>query len=87
MSDDQILSQINSPEQLKKLTLPQLDKLAAEIREMIIETVSNNGGHLAPSLGTVDLTLALYSVFNPAKDKIIWDAFLSARSLPAMLLA
>ena len=73
MSDDQILSQINSPEQLKKLTLPQMDKLAAEIREMIIETVSNNGGHLAPSLGTVDLTLALYSVFNPAKDKIIWD--------------
>ena len=73
MSDDQILSQINSSEQLKKLTLPQLDKLAAEIREMIIETVSNNGGHLAPSLGTVDLTLALYSVFNPAKDKIIWD--------------
>ena len=40
MSDDQILSQINSSEQLKKLTLPQLDKLAAEIREMIIETVS-----------------------------------------------
>ena len=59
MSDDQILSQINSPEQHKKLTLPQMDKLAAEIREMIIETVSNNGGHLAPSLGTVDLTLAL----------------------------
>ena len=40
---------------------------------MIIDTCADNGGHLAPSLGTVDLTLALYSVFNPQQDKIIWD--------------
>ena len=48
-------------------------ELAKEIRELILSTVANNGGHLAPSLGTVELTLALFSVFNFETDKIVWD--------------
>ncbi len=69
----QILDSIQSPEQLKRLTLRQLETLAVEIRQLILETVSQNGGHLAPSLGTVDLTLALHSVFQCPNDKIVWD--------------
>lgn len=70
---EQILDSIKSPADIKKLSLPHLQSLAAELRRMIIDTCAKNGGHLAPSLGTVDLTLALYSVFNPEKDRIIWD--------------
>ena len=50
-----------------------LNELAAEIREYMIEVISKNGGHLAPNLGVVELTLALHKVFNCPKDKIIWD--------------
>jgi len=67
------LDQVNSPEDLKKIPLENLKKLAEEIREKIITVVSKNGGHLAPSLGVVELTLALHYVFNSPKDKIIWD--------------
>lgn len=67
------IDRVNSPSDLKRLGLPQLKKLAAEIREEILATVSTNGGHLAPSLGVVELTLALHIVFNMPKDKIIWD--------------
>lgn len=70
---EQILDSIKGPADIKKLSLPHLQSLAAELRRMIIDTCAKNGGHLAPSLGTVDLTLALYSVFNPEKDRIIWD--------------
>ena len=68
-----ILDSINSPADLKNLTVEQLEVLAQEMREFICEVVSKNGGHLAPSLGVVELSLALHSVFNCPKDKIIWD--------------
>ncbi len=68
-----LLENNHSPEAIKKLSLEQKTKLAHEVREKIVNTVSKNGGHLAPSLGVVDLTIALLSVFDPLKDKIIWD--------------
>jgi 1-deoxy-D-xylulose-5-phosphate synthase len=68
-----ILERIDSPADLKHLTIQEMEKLAAEIRKKIIETVSKTGGHLAPSLGVVELTLALHYVFDTPRDKIIWD--------------
>jgi len=68
-----MLEQINSPEDVKKLTLEQKKQLAEEIRKYIIEVVSENGGHLASNLGVVELTIALHSIFNVPEDKIIWD--------------
>lgn len=68
-----ILDTIENPQQLKDLSLHQLEKLALEIRSFIIENVAATGGHLAPSLGVVDLTIALHRVFNCPKDKIVWD--------------
>jgi len=67
------LDQINSPADLKKLDVPELASLAKELREFMINVISKTGGHLAPSLGTVELTLALHYVFNTPDDKIIWD--------------
>ncbi|MCK4426916.1 MAG: 1-deoxy-D-xylulose-5-phosphate synthase, partial [candidate division Zixibacteria bacterium] len=67
------LDQVNSPEDLKKIPIENLGELAEEIREKIITVVSKNGGHLAPSLGAVEFTLALHYVFDSPKDKIIWD--------------
>ncbi|KAF1086524.1 1-deoxy-D-xylulose-5-phosphate synthase [Sporotomaculum syntrophicum] len=67
------LDQINSPRDVRALTLAQLDRLAGEIREEIIGTVAKNGGHLASNLGVVELTLALHCVFETPQDKIIWD--------------
>jgi len=67
------LPKINSPKDLKKLKISQLKVLAEEIREVIIDTVAKNGGHLAPNLGVVELTLALHYVFDSPQDKIIWD--------------
>ena len=55
---DKILDRVNSPLDLKTLTLVEMNQLAAEIRQMIIEVVSKNGGHLAPNLGAVELTIA-----------------------------
>lgn len=68
-----LLEKINSPDDLKKLDIDQLPRLAREMREFIINTVSKNGGHLASSLGVVELTIALHYVLNSPKDKIIWD--------------
>jgi len=68
-----ILEGINSPADLKRLGFDELNQLAAEIRKLIIETVSKNGGHLAPSLGVVELTISLHYVFDTPEDKIIWD--------------
>ena len=68
-----LLDKIDSPSDLKGLSLDKLNLLADEIRRKIIETVSKTGGHLAPSLGVVELTLALHYVFNAPADKIIWD--------------
>ncbi len=70
---EKLLDRIDSPEQLRTLTVEQLTQLAGELREFIIQTVSKTGGHLAPSLGTIELTLALYSVFNLPVDKVVWD--------------
>ncbi|MBI4844019.1 MAG: 1-deoxy-D-xylulose-5-phosphate synthase [Nitrospirae bacterium] len=67
------IEKIKSTDDLKRLTLEELDELAGELREAIIERVALNGGHLAPSLGVVDLTIALHYVFNSPHDKIIWD--------------
>jgi 1-deoxy-D-xylulose-5-phosphate synthase len=68
-----LLEQINSPGDLKKIPLTQMDSLAAEIREFVINSVANTGGHLAPNLGVVELSLALHYVYNSPKDKLIWD--------------
>ncbi|MBQ6132057.1 MAG: 1-deoxy-D-xylulose-5-phosphate synthase [Selenomonadaceae bacterium] len=68
-----LLKRLNSPAQLQKMSLAELEELAGEIRELILTTVAKNGGHLAPSLGTVELTLALYSVFDFSRDRLIWD--------------
>jgi 1-deoxy-D-xylulose-5-phosphate synthase len=68
-----ILQSINSPDDVRRLSIAELDQLAADIREEIVKTVSKAGGHLAPSLGVVELTLALHHVFNTPSDKLIWD--------------
>ena len=76
MKEDQeyhFLGKIDSPADLKKLNLKELEDLAQEIRDKIIRTVSCTGGHLAPSLGVVELTIALHYVFEAPRDKIIWD--------------
>ncbi len=67
------LEKINSPADLKKMSRKDLPVLASEIREVIIDVVSKNGGHLAPSLGVVELAIAIHYVFNAPDDKIIWD--------------
>ncbi len=68
-----LLNKIDSPDDLKKLSQKELKDLAKEIRKTIVTTVSEKGGHLAPSLGVVELTLALHYCFESPKDKIIWD--------------
>jgi 1-deoxy-D-xylulose-5-phosphate synthase len=68
-----LLDQINSPADLKTLSTEDLKDLAEEIRKKIVETTSKTGGHLAPSLGTVELAIALHYVFDAPQDKIIWD--------------
>ncbi|MBI4794967.1 MAG: 1-deoxy-D-xylulose-5-phosphate synthase [Deltaproteobacteria bacterium] len=70
---NRLLDTIKSPQDLKKLSPELLAPLAQEVREVIISTVSHTGGHLAPSLGTVELTIALHYVFDSPRDKIIWD--------------
>jgi 1-deoxy-D-xylulose-5-phosphate synthase len=67
------LENISSPADLKKLTTQQLPELAAEIREIIVDVVSRSGGHLASSLGAVELAIAIHYVFDTPKDKVIWD--------------
>ena len=68
-----ILDTIDSPEQLRALTVPQMEQLAGEIRKEIIEKVSVRGGHIAPNLGVVELTMALHRVFNTPDDLLVWD--------------
>ena len=68
-----ILKNINSPKDLKNLNIDEKEILAKEIRELILNIVSKNGGHLASNLGVVELTIAIHSVFNAPEDKIIWD--------------
>lgn len=68
-----LLDAVNSPQDLKKLTPEELDILCEEIRDTIIHVVGKNGGHLASNLGTVELTVALHTVLDLPKDKLIWD--------------
>src|ERR1700742_3731784 len=68
-----MLDRINGPEDLKDLTQEQLSLLAAEIRDVLIETVSRTSGHLGPNLGVVEVTIALHRVFDSPKDKIVFD--------------
>lgn len=68
-----VLDKVNSPKDLKGLSINELKQLAQELRAMIISTVSKTGGHLASSLGVVEITLALHRVFDTPRDKIIWD--------------
>lgn len=73
MENKSILGGVNCPEDLKRLNKDKLNPLCEEIREKIIDTVSQNGGHLASNLGVVELTVALHRVFDCPRDKIIWD--------------
>lgn len=68
-----ILAAIKNPGDVQAMDEKELTRLGEEIRRMIIQTVSTTGGHLAPSLGVVELTMALLRVFNPARDRIVWD--------------
>jgi len=68
-----LLDSINGPEDLKRLSIPDLTGLAAEIRDRIVSVVSATGGHLAPSLGAVELAIAIHYVFDSPKDRVIWD--------------
>lgn len=68
-----LLDKINEPRDLQKLTVSQLQELAGEIRGLLVRTVAKTGGHLAPNLGVVELTIALHRVFDSPRDRIVWD--------------
>lgn len=73
ISLEKLLAHINTPKDLKKLTLDELPRLAQELREFIIDVVSTKEGHLGASLGVIELTIALHYVFDTPNDKLIWD--------------
>ena len=73
MKDYTLLSSIDEPSAIRRLSFEEKEQLAQEVRDFIIETVAANGGHLAPNLGVVELTVALLSVFNLPKDSVIFD--------------
>ena len=68
-----ILDKVSGPEDLRKLSDADLDQVAKELRNEVIEVVSQTGGHLGSSLGVVELTVALHAVFKTPLDKLIWD--------------
>lgn len=68
-----ILQRIDSPADVRRLSRPEIEALAGEVRDLLIRTCSQNGGHLAPNLGVVELTLALHRVLKSPPDKIVWD--------------
>lgn len=71
--NEPLLQHINSPDDVKKLNKAQLSQLCQELRQMMIETTSKNGGHLASNLGVVELTVALHRIFDSPQDTIVWD--------------
>ena len=73
LSNFKFLGEINSPVDLKKLNTEELNQLSGEIRKILIDTVSKNGGHLSSNLGVVELSVAMHYVFNSPKDKFVWD--------------
>jgi len=70
---NKLIDKISGPQDLKKLSLEDLGRLANEVRAYILDVISKNGGHLSANLGVVELTLALHRVFDAPRDKIIWD--------------
>ena len=68
-----LLKNINYPEDLRKLKKNQLQQLSKELREELIDVVSETGGHLGAGLGVIELTVALHYVFNTPNDKLVWD--------------
>ena len=68
-----VLDKINQENDIKHLTVEELELLPAEIRQFLVESVSKTGGHLASNLGVVELTIAIHLSFDLPKDKIIWD--------------
>ncbi len=70
---EKIIDRIKGPEDVKKLSYHELEILAAEIREFMLDVLSKVGGHVAPNLGAVELTLALHYVFDSPRDKLVWD--------------
>lgn len=68
-----LLQQIDNPSQMKDLSVPELTMLADELREFIVQSVSQSGGHFSSGLGTVELTVALHHVFNTPDDRLVWD--------------
>src|SRR5690554_7437739 len=68
-----VLAQITRPSDLRRLDPEELERLASEIRQFILDSVSKTGGHLSPNLGVVELTLALHRVFDSPRDRLIWD--------------
>jgi len=70
---DALLSRIDSPAELRRLARTELPALAAELRQFVLDTVSQTGGHLGSNLGTVELTIALHYVFNTPHDRVVWD--------------
>ncbi|MBL1228539.1 1-deoxy-D-xylulose-5-phosphate synthase [Enterococcus sp. BWB1-3] len=79
-----IINKINSPSDLKNLSIKQLEDLAEEIRELLLKKVSITGGHVGPNLGIVEMTLAFHYVFDSPKDKVIWDV--SHQSYPHKII-
>ncbi len=73
MTDKSLLDRVHSPSDLKEMTDEELTALCGEIRRILVDTVAQNGGHLASNLGVVELTVALHSVFDTPADKIVWD--------------
>ncbi len=71
--NEHILKSIDCPEDLRKLSPGKLEQVCAELRQYIIDVLSENPGHLGASLGTVELTVALHYVFNTPYDRIVWD--------------
>ncbi|HJV63878.1 MAG TPA: 1-deoxy-D-xylulose-5-phosphate synthase [Albitalea sp.] len=71
--NNSLLQSINSPADLRRLSRSELKQLAAELREFVLQSVSQTGGHLSSNLGTVELTIALHHVFNTPHDRLVWD--------------
>ena len=73
LPDPALLPDIKSPDDVKQLSPDQLEGLAAEIRDTLIQSLANTGGHLGPNLGVVELTIALHRVFETPSDKFVFD--------------
>ena len=72
-ADGQTLDQIHVPADVRRLSRPELKQLATELREFVVQTVSQTGGHFSSNLGTVELTIALHYVFDTPHDRLVWD--------------